>query len=215
MAHPKVFLPACGLIFLASQSAVGQQRFGGGALVGVNASQLDGDQAAGYNKYSLCAGVRGIVYLENKKNISIDLLYSGQGSRSTDNDPVLPFTVKLDYLEIPVLFNYGDWEKKDRNNRAYYKLQFSGGISYSRLFNAAADPSFLINHAPLTLWQKNSFSAVLGATYFVNAHFTVGVKWTSAFTRLFNQNDYNNDPVLRNYNSIRGYFWSLQAGYLF
>ena len=215
MGYSKVFLLTLSIIMLSVGATIAQQRFGGGLLLGFNASQLDGDQAAGYNKIGFSGGVRGIIFLTDRMDVSTDILFSEQGSQSSPNDYVTPFVFQLKYLEVPTLFNYSDWEKATQSGVKYYKVKFSGGFSYGRLFSSSVDSSFLKNHPPLTILNKNNISIALAASFYLSPHIGFTAKWTSAITDLFHQQSYANDPVLSQYQSLRGYFWTIQAAYLF
>ena len=60
-------------------AAFSQQRFKAGIVAGINAAQVDGDLAAGYNKIGLLGGLRVTTVLSNKFDVSLDFLYSQQG----------------------------------------------------------------------------------------------------------------------------------------
>lgn len=105
--------------------------FYGGLSLGSTFSQLDGDKFAGYRKIGFTGGA--IVYAELAKNFatSLEILYTQKGAisnRTESPETVLTYrvnkyAVKLDYVEIPVLFNYFDKRKS----------HFGVGASYSQL----------------------------------------------------------------------------------
>ena len=77
------------------------QRFKAGILVGFNGSQINGDASAGFNKLGLVAGVRGVTVINEKMEISIELLYSQRGSRSelfNSTNTNIPFKIELNYI---------------------------------------------------------------------------------------------------------------------
>ncbi|GAA4470159.1 hypothetical protein GCM10023093_30860 [Nemorincola caseinilytica] len=103
--------------------------FHGGLVTGVNFSQVDGDNFAGYSKAGLNVG--GIVYFnmdpEHVKG-SLEVLYTQKGARSKG----MPYTVApglyitnyritLNYAEVPFMINYFD----------RHMHHFGGGFSLS------------------------------------------------------------------------------------
>jgi opacity protein-like surface antigen len=82
------------------------QRFEGGVLAGLNASQVDGDTYSGYNK----PGVVGGVYVLNNFSRSVfagmELKFTQKGSRKNPDpkqtDDQSKYIMRLNYAEIPV-----------------------------------------------------------------------------------------------------------------
>lgn len=122
------------LLLLALFSCAHSQRFIGSIIAGVNDSQVDGDEVAGYYKWGFNGGLSVMMPLDNKFHWfgTIELLYNQKGSFQnayranatlSENTPLLwhnedfsvPFNKKikykltLDYVEVPVLFHYEDW----------------------------------------------------------------------------------------------------------
>lgn len=201
------------LTFLLTNSDLLAQRFNAGVVVGVNASQIDGDRAAGYNKLGLSAGLRATAWLTDKSDLSIDILYSNRGSQSEFNlgSTSVPFKIKLDYIEVPILITYKDWLVGEDDDE-YYKVSVSGGLAYSRLFQTTIeddDPS-----SPLVQLQdsfrKNDIAIVLGANFNLNQHIGFGFRWTRSFTALYKSGDSNiNAP------SFVGKFLTFHSYYMF
>lgn len=112
----------------------GERTFTGGAVVGVNMTQVDGDGYGGYRKLGINAG--GIVYWNflPKAGVSVELSYSRKGSRGID-ESYSPYAgpyfgkyyLKMNYAEVPVIFHY------------YVKPQYHFGIgaAYTQLINTS------------------------------------------------------------------------------
>lgn len=86
--------------------------FDGGAILGVNFSQVDGDTYFGYHKVGVQVG--GVVYVHFTKvfGASVELLYSQKGSRgeSVKESPAIgtyvsKYFMNLNYAEIPLTFH--------------------------------------------------------------------------------------------------------------
>lgn len=110
-----------------------QRTFYGGLLFGVNLTQVDGDNYAGYHKAGLNAG--GIVYMNLGEHIapSLEILFSQKGSRghkeqlsNTNTYLIQHYDIKLNYAEVPIMLNYFDRRKS----------HFGAGFSYSQLISS-------------------------------------------------------------------------------
>lgn len=107
--------------------------FYAGVAIGINASQIDGDNFSGFHKAGLNAGIISYIKLKPKLYGNIELLYSAKGARDVKeyNSPqvgTVPviYTAKLNYVEIPLLLHY----------QAQDRIHAGVGLSYSRLFSA-------------------------------------------------------------------------------
>ena len=123
-AHMKAL--ASLFIFIISVFIADAQNIGGGLALGLNASQVDGDNYAGYHKMGLNIGVTGFIPVRDKMAISVEISLNQKGStkRPHPQDPYgNSYKLRLDYLDIPILFNF-----KDKN-----KLIVAGGFSYGTL----------------------------------------------------------------------------------
>jgi len=131
--------------FLPSASA---QRFIGGVAVGMNVTQVDGDEVFGYYKVGLNGGPYIKLMLDKKQRFSVtmELLYTQKGAFQKSNgpfveyiakgdtafiDPLYPeydrktfYKLRTDYLEIPLLFHYDDPRSK---------VSLGFGFSWARL----------------------------------------------------------------------------------
>jgi hypothetical protein len=104
--------------------------FYAGPIIGANFSQIDGDNYAGYNKIGFNAG--GILYahLANKVAVSMEILYSQKGARSTISKEaanrtfiINKYKATLSYAEVPIQLCFFDKRKS----------HFGAGFSYSQL----------------------------------------------------------------------------------
>ena len=191
---------------LAQEEAI-PQRFKAGLIAGFNAAQINGDQSAGFNKFGLLGGLRGVTILNEKMEISLELLFSQRGSRSSNNENVIPFKISLNYVEIPVLFNYLDWLEGDGE---YYKLHFHAGFSYGRLLSFEIDGGT----TGLTLlgdfFRENDVSFLAGATFYANKHLGFTARYTRSLFPMFERSD--NSP---NADPLTGYFFTFHTVYMF
>jgi len=102
------------------------QRIMGAAIVGVNATKVNGDEVDGYHKFGLNAGLGAIIPFGNNWSVSLENIYNQKGAhqRKRVNDSLDgSYDLKLNYLEVPVLLQYTD---KDI-------VTFGAGMSWGRL----------------------------------------------------------------------------------
>ncbi len=85
------------------------QAIDAGIKAGVAASQVSGDGYSGFNKAGLIFGGFAKINLKEKHHIQFEITYTQKGSRRNpntsegDNDF---FLLRLDYIEVPVLYQY-------------------------------------------------------------------------------------------------------------
>lgn len=178
-----------------------EQRFKAGVILGFNMAQLDGDRSAGYNKLGLAGGLSLVILLAEKIDVNVELLYSQRGSRSSlvPDNSIVPFKIITDFIEIPVLFNYKDWQSDDGE---YYKLHFHGGFSYGRLIRTEVEDDSPLSNLSLASqsFNKNDVSFMLGATFYTGPHLAVTFRWSRSIGVLYLNNSVNiNLPSLQNH----------------
>lgn len=185
-------------------ASTAQQRFKAGLVFGLNAAQIEGDLAAGYNKLALHGGVRAITVLRDKMDFVLEMLYSQRGSyaRLQQGD----MKINLQYVEIPLMISYKDWYQEDDD---YYKVQAIGGFSYGRLIEASSIGS-IYHDTEVENFNKNDYSITLGADVFLTKHFGFGARWTRSLNLLYNNQKHN-----PNVNGLFGYFLSFRGAYIF
>ena len=81
------------------------QKFEGGVLGGLNASQVDGDTYSGYKKPGIVAGGYILTNLSRNLFAGMELKFAQKGSRNIDslaiNDQI-KYVMRLNYIDIPV-----------------------------------------------------------------------------------------------------------------
>ncbi len=178
------------VIFLLFFSCVASsQTFKAGAFVGLTASQINGDDSAGFNKPGLEGGLKISVNLKEKMDLSLEIQYSQRGAKEASNiDGTPQVTYKTDYVSVPIIISLKDWESED-----YFRLHFHGGLSYGRLVNAELDNGGIDNSRFIDLWRENDLSILGGATYFVYKNFGLTVRYNRSLIRLYRNTQENID----------------------
>ncbi len=144
------------ILLILSTASASAQKFGGGIYLGGNTSQVGGDDMAGFNKIGLYGGV--FVNWELKRNnfIQFELSYIQKGSRErSDKDNPNPFlyTIKTDYLEMPLLFK---WEQDP--------FVFEIGIAASYLV-FGDDLDGINTFDPTAEFEKTNLCLIIGTAY--------------------------------------------------
>jgi hypothetical protein len=123
-----------------------QRTFYGGLVAGGNFATIDNDNFTKYNKIGLNVGAIVYAQLAEHLAMSMEILYSQKGRKTTDltqtGIPGVNFTYiydQLNYAEVPIMVNYFD---KDKSH-------FGLGLSYGRLISANeilyTDPVIALN----------------------------------------------------------------------
>jgi Outer membrane protein beta-barrel domain len=163
------------LFFLLCEIAV-SQRFNGGILAGVNASQVEGDTYRGYNKPGFIGGFYVETDVAPAVFMAMEIKYSQKGSRNkvTQNHPE-KYIMQLGYVDIPVyaafrtndrgaiiagistgflmhskeMDNYGVFSKEDQNAFNNIDLQPFIGFQFDFLNKIKADLRFALSVLPI------------------------------------------------------------------
>ena len=173
------------LLLLMPVLCFGQQKeeepnlFGAALILGMNASQVDGDNDAGFHKIGFNGGATAFIRFHPQFSTSFEILYSQKGSKTAPTKYFNPnaFQINLDYLEVPVLINFHD--KK--------VAIFSLGFSFNRLIKSKRTINGLdypINNIgsggtciDLCINDKNDFNFIGGVTFTAKKHFGFNVRY--------------------------------------
>ncbi|MGM0531936.1 MAG: outer membrane beta-barrel protein [Bacteroidota bacterium] len=146
------------------------QRFNGGAMLGLTATQIDGDNLGGYNK----PGIRGGGWVNTPVSesliLQLELEFIQKGSKISQNElknKQKYYHARMDYLQAPVLVQ----------TLVMPRLTGEAGMAGSYLFASLedrdgdgfviADPSF----------DQFELSGLLGLNYNLSEHFIVNVRF--------------------------------------
>ena len=219
-----VLLLLCGQITLTAQRY--KSPFKAGVTIGINQSQIDGDEQFGYKRRGLNLGLRGAVILNKKMDISTELLYSERGTLPSDAEKSKnkrTVYVSLRYAEVPFLFNYF-YEKGDDG---HFKWNIYTGISYGRLLRSQTNVYKTFNIQDSVQqdllnkvgYNTSDFSLIVGVKRCFTNRLGLSLRHTSSLNLL-----YDNPPPLtpkgnpvptKNFTSFRSFHLSLNVTYDF
>ena len=172
-------LPVLLLLFaMFLSNYVAGQRIMGAAIIGVNASQVDGDEVYGYKKFGLNTGLSAIVPFGDHWAVSIENIYNQKGahqkpiySDSLDGS----YDLKLNYLEVPVLVHFND---KDI-------ITVGAGFSWGRLIKVSEQrngwdmPATTLKSG---IYNKNDFNVLVDVRFRVFDRFRFNVRYAYSMT---------------------------------
>ncbi|MGB1121678.1 MAG: porin family protein [Saprospiraceae bacterium] len=145
--------------------------FRAGLIGGFNASQIDGDLLAGYNKFGLVAGATVSVEIAERWRPSVEILYTQKGSRrSTDEQLIKPYThINLHYVEVPLMMNYVDGG-----------FMLNAGLSYGRLIRIKELTLSEIDEIEKEgdRIRRSNYNFLAGIGYFINENIGVEVRYS-------------------------------------
>lgn len=146
-------------------SALQSQTFKAALVGGINLSQIDGDDMAGYDKMGWNAGVKAYAFVQEQVSVSFEILYSEKGSRASliDRQFVPPTTIFMQYAEIPILVHY-----HDRNG-----MVFGAGVAYNQLFDFRREVNGVDTSTDDPVPQTNDWAIMGDLTFMIKEHFGI------------------------------------------
>jgi len=160
-----------------------ERRFTASIVAGVNISQIDGDEDGSYSKAGFNGGARGGVRFGKRMELCTEILFAQKGSYVDRIDKLY----HLDYVEVPVLFYYKDWEATDKKDRKYMRVMVGAGVSYSRLLNATIKQyGVRLNDTPgfEDPFLKNDFMVIIDANFFIFRNWAINVRWARSLVTI-------------------------------
>lgn len=153
-----------------------EPHFSGAAIFGFNATQVDGDDMAGYNKLGLNTGFMADYPLNDHFSMSMEILYSQRGTacHNGPNQVCLNGSSKLrmNYAEIPLLLNYHDKTG----------VSFGAGFSVARLVKTTYFyQGVLQNSYPAAPYKNFDYELMANGTYMFAPHLGVNVRYSYSF----------------------------------
>lgn len=176
------------------------QTFRAGIILGGNASQVNGDLIAGFDKLGLHTGLKVMADLKPKLEGSVELLWSERGS-SAKVRALDPFKIKLNYVEIPFVLAYKDWVRDD-----YYKMRFEVGGSVARLIKGTVETT--TGDLDPEEFTETDFSMLVGTTFYSSENLAFSFRYTHSINWL--ANDINSSTFPR----LKGYFLTFRLIYI-
>ncbi len=188
----KLFLLFLVSTALLSPRSVFAQRVFGGITAGVNASQVAGDVASGYDKAGIHAGLFAYTHLSEQSVFMMELVYSQKGARMnpTERNGYNSYLLRLNYIDVPFVYKYL------YNDR----LSFEGGLSYGYLLHNYEEANFSTNVGDAG-FHRHAVNILVGIQYRFSEQWAASLRSTNSLyqvrdhvsgaKRFFNRGQYN------------------------
>ncbi len=174
-------------------------------ILGFNASQVDGDNIAGYRKFGLNAGAAAFIRLPKNFTFNFEILFSQKGARNSPNQAFMgePFRLMLDYVDVPFVFNY-----HDRNSQGNDVAIFGIGVVFTSLvrykeFRGGREWEYP-EGSP---YNRLGAEALANLTFVIRQHFGINLRYMYSMTNIVNRKmDFSampNQGQRNNYLSLR------------
>jgi hypothetical protein len=151
------------------------QTFGGGPLLGLTGSQIDGDTYSGFTKLGFEVGTFVTHKFSDKIIGQLEIKYIQKGAQKpTSSEDMSVYNVLLQYAEFPLLVRYNVYKNFD------VEMGLAPGILLASSQNIDGDTHIDIPFNKLDLpW-------VLGVCYFVNSKLGINIKHSYSIVQIRN-----------------------------
>lgn len=189
------------LIGILSSIHLNGQNIQGGAIGGLNFSQVDGDQFAGFHKVGMNVGLIAEIPLKEKWSMSMEFLYSEKGSLNNNLlYPNSPFKMAMNYVDVPILLNF-----HDKN-----KFVFGAGLAYCELMDYKAEvKGFDVSKQMMDDYKDWGLDWIMNFRLKTQGHFQYNIRYTYSFINLSTRSGDNRHEYVQarhNFVSFRVYF---------
>jgi opacity protein-like surface antigen len=176
------------------------QRFNGGVVAGICASQVDGDTYAGFDKLGFQGGVFVNTKFSDAWGAQMEIKYNGKGARKrTSKDDFETYSLTLHYIDLPLMVNFTIKEK--------YILD--AGLVPGYLFAKNGEENgYKFTDEEISAFKKFDLSWLLGFNYKITDNFIANIRYSYS---LFSIRDYEN--IDANYGIIAQIFGYTNGDY--
>ena len=159
------------LVLVCFSFTLHAQRFDAGILAGVSTTQVDGDNLAGFNKAGFKAGGFVSRKFGSKTALHFEIEFIQKGSRRPLNDNNEYYLMRLNYIDVPLLFNYYVGKK----------WNLEGGIAFSVLLSSYEETETgEIMNAPE--FNRMDYLLCVGGNYFFTEHLFFNIRYSYSIT---------------------------------
>ncbi len=170
------------LLVLVFSVLYGQsQIFKGMVIGGMNLTQVEGDEFAGFNRFGANVGAGVYVGFDKKWGVSMETLFTQKGSHqgqqyetvidSLGNQKNGSYDLHLNYVEIPLIFHYTDRER----------MTVGLGVSYSRLVSVDETEHGIHKDGTTVesgIYDKNNFDGLVDVRFALYKNLKLNARWS-------------------------------------
>jgi hypothetical protein len=171
------------MVMVISCISLSAQRFGGGLLAGMTASQVDGDSYSGYNKIGFQGGVFVKTGFKYNFGAQLEIKYVGKGAQKvTTTDDTEVYKLSLHYIDLPVMVTYT--LKK--------KVVFDLGLVPGYMFAAnGEDNGGKLPEEFLVDFKKFDLAFLTGINYIISKNLMVNLRYSYSLISINDFKDSN------------------------
>lgn len=194
----KIYFFLCVFILMGTYQSIAQV-IKAEALLGLNLTQVEGDEVYGFKKPGINIGAGAMIPLGKNWDISFEITYNQKGAKQGDqyNDTIddVPVTgaykLRLNYAEIPVLIHYTDKEF----------LTIGAGFSFGRLVGIQEyEHGSRVDETTLTsnTYDRNDFSYIVDLRVRLKGPLKLALRYQNSMVKI----------RTREFDNITGDTWS-------
>ena len=134
---------------------------------GANASQVNGDKLAGFDKFGLNLGAGVRRNISQKAGIQLEFLYSEKGSRDvvSPSNPIPDTLFQFNYIDIPIVYTYN----------VYPKLNVEFGI-FNSIRTKAIYSDFVNTYDRESIIRSTDHGVLGGVNYQLFEHLNINAR---------------------------------------
>lgn len=178
-------------------------------VLGINACQVHGDAASGYNKPGVNGGIVLNTRLSKKLSFDLGFVFTQKGAwknQDPDNGDYNFFRINVNYIEVPTLLNA-------KLNSKYF-ITLGPSIGYLVNFNVHVNNT---NYSDLYTFEKLEFSSNFGLGRKIKGNWLVEVRTNNSFLPILKYGRAANavyfpNPVARFFN--KGLYNNILTAYI-
>lgn len=165
-----------------------------GVVGGLNTSQVSGDDLWGFNQFGTYGGLTLNAQVNEKKSFQFHIAYSQKGSRMPSNTQGAVYVLRLNYIDVPVIYSYRFQKKKFRNVHGELGVINSYLVNYN-------ERNIFGEIAPTRPFKKYEASMMIGLSYWIKHGFYFSIRFVNSVlpirehlsnaTYRFNRGQYN------------------------
>lgn len=141
-------------------------------VAGFNASQINGDNLSGFNKFGINTGLGIQRKFSRKSGLQLEFIYSEKGSKDvvTALNPINDTLFQLNYIDLPLVYTYS----------IYSKFNVELGI-YNSVRVKAIYSDYVNNYDKTNIIRRTDHGGLIGLNYQLFEHLSVNGRLSQSF----------------------------------
>ncbi len=174
------------LIISGVPSPLAGQIIKGEAILGLNFTQVEGDEVHGFKKLGLNIGAGVLIPFKKNWDVSMEVTFNQKGATQRDqynetdslgNVTTGAYKLRLNYVEVPVLIHYTDKEF----------ISIGAGFSWGRLVGVQEwEHGKRVESTTLasSVYNKNDFCYIIDARIRIKGPLKFGVRYQNSMVKI-------------------------------